>query len=80
MITVHVRLYGTLPWRFANYDPEKGLTVQLDRHARVIDLTDKLGLAPADTGVVAMQGRVAKPDDALPDGAQVRIFQVSHGG
>lgn len=80
MITVNVKLYGTLPWRFQTYDSDKGLTVELPRGARVIDLSKQLNIAPADTGVVAIDGRVARPEDVLPDGASIRIFQVTHGG
>ena len=80
MITVHVKLYGTLPGRFEGYDPAKGLTVRLSRGGRVSDLTEKLNISPVDTGVVAIDGRVAKPSDVITDGAQVRIFQVAHGG
>ena len=80
MITVHVRLYGTLPWRLEGYDPDKGLSVQLSRGGRVSDLTKKLNISPVDTGVVAIDGRVAKPSDVISDGALVRIFQVAHGG
>ncbi|RJQ86504.1 MAG: hypothetical protein C4519_01955 [Desulfobacteraceae bacterium] len=80
MISVNVKLYGTLPWRFQGYDPEKGLTVQLGQGARVLDLTEKLNIAPADTGVVAIDGRVAKPEERIRAGATIRIFQVAHGG
>jgi sulfur carrier protein ThiS len=80
MITVHVKLYGTLPERFEGYDPERGLTVQLSPGERVGDLTARLNISPEETGVVALDGRVAKPADIVPDGARIRIFQVSHGG
>jgi hypothetical protein len=80
MISVHVKLYGTLPNRFEGYDPDKGLTVRLARGDCVSHLTGKLNIAPADTGVVAMDGRVAKPTDVVPDGAHIRIFQLAHGG
>lgn len=80
MITVTVKLYGTLPRRFPAYDPQKGLTVTLGPGATLADLTRQLNITPEDTGVVAMEGRVADPDELLPDGARVRIFQVAHGG
>lgn len=80
MITVTVKLYGTLPRRFPAYDPDKGLAVTLEQGATLADLTRQLGITPEDTGVVSMEGRVVQPDEVLPDGARVRIFQVAHGG
>ena len=80
MIKVAVKLYGTLAWRFQEYDPEKGMLLEFDQDARVSDLTQWLNLTPEDTGVVALDGRVAAPDDPLYNGALIRIFQVAHGG
>lgn len=80
MINVAVKLYGTLAWRIQGYDPEKGLHLEFAAGASVADLTQRLNIAPEDTGVVAMDGRVAEPGDALYDGARIRIFQVAHGG
>ena len=80
MINVTVKLYGTLSWRIQGYDPEKGLDLEFAPGACVEDLTERLNLTPEDTGVVAMDGRVTEPGDALYDGARIRIFQVAHGG
>lgn len=80
MIRVTVQLHGTLPRRVPAYDPERGLTISLAPGATVADLLDALGLTAEDTGVVALDGRVAQPGDALYDGARVRLFQVAHGG
>lgn len=80
MIEINVKLYGTLAERLRDYDPENGMTLRLEPGARIADLFAKLSIAPADTGVVAVDGRVARPGDELRDGARVRIFQVTHGG
>lgn len=77
---VAVKLYGTLAWRIQGYDAEKGLELEFVEGACVADLTERLAIAPEDTGVVAMDGRVTEPGDPLYDGASVRIFQVAHGG
>lgn len=79
-IQVVVKLYGALPWRFQEYDPEKGILLEFARGARVADLRSRLNLTAQDSGVVALDGRVAAPGDALYDGAQVRIFQMAYGG
>ena len=80
MINVAVKLYGTLSWRIQGYDPEKGLRLEFATGASVSDLTERLNLAPEDTGVVALDGRVCEPQEPLYNGAQIRIFQVAHGG
>ncbi|MBR9980409.1 MAG: hypothetical protein KFF50_05235 [Desulfatitalea sp.] len=80
MITVTVKLYGTLPQRMPAYDPQRGLVVTLGPGATVADLTRQLNLTAEDTGVVALDGRVAQPEDRLPNDAHIRIFQVALGG
>jgi sulfur carrier protein ThiS len=80
LIKVNVKLYGTLPRRFGDYDVHKGLDVELDDGARVMDLADQLHITPADGGVVVMDGLVLRRDDVLRDGACVQIFQQVHGG
>jgi len=80
MITIIVKLYGELPERFPDYDPAEGIVVRLARGACVNDLSNHLKLSPEDAGVVAMDGRVAGPEDALVDGASVKIFQKAYGG
>jgi sulfur carrier protein ThiS len=80
MITVSVKLYGTLPERLQGYDPEKGLVLEFAQGACVADLTQRLSLSPEDTGVVALDGRVADPEASLYNGASIRIFQAAYGG
>lgn len=80
MITVTVKLYGALPERIADYDSKTGIVVRLDQGARVKELNNHLGLKPDDAGVVAIDGRVAGPDDPLSDGATIKIFQKAYGG
>jgi len=79
-IQIVVKLYGTLPRRFQEYDPEKGMLLEFAQGARVADLRSRLNLTAQDSGVVALDGRVAATGDLLYDGAQVRIFQMAYGG
>jgi len=80
VIRVNVKLYGTLPQRFRDYDMHKGLVVELDEGARIVDLKEHLHITPADGGVVAMDGRVVRGDEVLKNGACVQILQQVHGG
>ena len=80
MLTIHAKLYGSLPGRFPGYDPEKGLTLELAQGARIRNLVAHLGIAAEEEVVIAMAGRVARPEDPVEDGATLRIFPVAHGG
>jgi len=80
MITVTVKLYGTLPRRYPSYDDDKGLTITLEQGARIADLMRQLHITAEDIGFIAMEGRVASARDPVCDGALIRIFQVAHGG
>lgn len=80
MITVHVKLFATLCEKIKGYDPAKGIDLQLPQGATVADLKDHLSIMPEDTAVVAIQGKVARPEDPLADGAAIRILQLGHGG
>ncbi len=80
MLTVHIKLYGSLPGRVPGYDPEKGVTLELDPGARISDLAARLGIGADEEAVIAMAGRVARRDDPVENGASLRIFPVAHGG
>ncbi len=80
MLTVTIKLYGSLPGRVPGYDPEKGLTLKLAQGACVNDLAMQLGIAAEDEVVIAMAGRVARPEESVEDGATLRIFPMAHGG
>jgi sulfur carrier protein ThiS len=79
--TVTVRLYGTLPSRFADYDRLHGMEVELPAEANLARLFRKIGIDP-DQAVAAVEGKIVdlRKDEKLEDGALVRIFQVAHGG
>ena len=79
MITVSVRLYGTLPGAVKGYPQQKELTVSLEPDARVNDLIRHLGLR--EQGVVAaVDSRIINDNEPLADGACVRLLQAAHGG
>ncbi len=79
MITVLVRLYGTLPRRFEGYDPQKGLTVALWPGADTSDLLRHLGLVD-ETVAAVIDGMIVWHNRPLADGALVRLFQPAQGG
>ncbi|MBN1849438.1 MAG: MoaD/ThiS family protein [Deltaproteobacteria bacterium] len=77
---VTVRLYGTLRKRFSGYRAEQGLEIFIPDEATARDLLDHLKIMESLGPVVAMEGRIMKPDDKIDQGADIRIFQTVHGG
>ena len=77
---VSIKLYGTLPNRFSDYDAVLGMQVELADDARLEDLMAHLKLAESDGGFATVGGRVLKSDDVLSDGVSVCIFQRVFGG
>ncbi len=77
---VKVKLFGTLPQRFEDYDSEKGMVIAMPEGACVADLRSFLGITDADSSIVALDGLVVKPEHKLAEGVRVRFFQRVFGG
>ena len=77
---VWVKLFGTLPQRFPDYNPEHGLEVEIPDGSKVKDPLSHLELSASDSGIVAIDNLVVKADEKLKDGLCVRIFQRAFGG
>ena len=77
---VRVKLFGTLPQRYPDYDSSRGLEVEIPDGAEVKDLLAHLEISASDGGLVAIDNLVVQHDYKLKDGAAVRIFQRAFGG
>jgi sulfur carrier protein ThiS len=77
---VRVKLFGTLPQRYPEYDLEDGLEVEIPDGARVKDLMAYLELSSSDGGVAAIDNVVVNVEEKLKEGVCVRIFQGAFGG
>jgi sulfur carrier protein ThiS len=77
---ISVKLFGTLPQRFPDYNSAQGLEVEIPEGAKVKDLLAHLDISSSDSGFVAVDNRVVQHDDDLIEGASVRIFQRAFGG
>ncbi len=77
---VKVKLFGTLPQRYSDYDSTKGLEVEIPDGAQVKDLLACLEISASDGGLVAIDNLVVQHDHELKDGVAVRIFQRAFGG
>ncbi len=79
-MNVWVKLFGTLPQRYPEYDPEDGLEVEIPDGAKIKDLLAYLELSSSDGGVVAIDNLVVNVEEKLKEGVCVRIFQRAFGG
>ncbi len=77
---IRVKLFGTLPQRYPDYDPSQGLEVGIPDGAKVKDLLARLEIFASDGGLVVIDNLVVQHDDALKEGVSVRIFQSAFGG
>jgi sulfur carrier protein ThiS len=77
---IRARLFGTLGQRFQDYNPDKGLAVEIPDGAKIKDLLVHLEISDADGVFVAVNNRVAEADQELNEGAVVQILQRASGG
>ena len=77
---IWVKLFGTLPQRYPEYDPEDGLEVEIPDGARVKDLLAYLEISSSDGGVATINNVVVNIEEKLKEGVCVRIFQSAFGG
>jgi len=77
---IGVRLFGTLGRDFPDHDSATGLEIDIAENATVVDLLAQLKFAESRGAVVAVKGKIMKPDDILPAGAVVNVFQSVFGG
>ncbi|MFW5957632.1 MAG: MoaD/ThiS family protein [Desulfosalsimonas sp.] len=78
-IEITVKLFGTLPRPFKDYDRQKGMAVLLCPGAQVTDLLRRLDLS--EENVVAVKdGRVIDKSEPLAHGSRVSLMQPAHGG
>ena len=77
---IRVRLFGTLGRDFPDYEPATGLEIEIPENATVGGFLAHLEIAESHRPVVAINGRIMRPDDILPSGATVHVLQAVFGG
>ena len=77
---IRVKLFGTLGRDFPDYQPATGFEIEIQENAKVGDLLAHLKIVESDRPVVAINGRIMKPDDILQSGTAVQVFQSVFGG
>jgi sulfur carrier protein ThiS len=77
---VRVKLYGTLSQCIPGYQHSRGIEVEIPNGGTAKDLLALLDISESRGAVVAVEGRILKPDDRMRRGASVSVLQVIHGG
>jgi len=77
---VCVKLFGTLPKYYPGSYPDSGLMVEIFENTSVAELLQFIGLPQEKVAIVAIDGMLAKGEDVVPDGAEVKFFQSFTGG
>jgi molybdopterin converting factor small subunit len=73
---VEVRIFGTL-WEHL----ESSLELDLEgRDVAVADLLARLGIDPAEVGIVTVNRRQSNLDEIIPEDSRVSIFPPMFGG
>jgi molybdopterin converting factor small subunit len=73
---VHVRVFGTL-WE--HLEPSQELDLE-GREITVAGLLTRLGIEPAEVGIVTVNRRQSKMDEMVPADGRVFIFPPMSGG
>lgn len=79
-IRVNVRLFATLRRFFPDYDPEKGIDVNVEEGSTVQNLIQTLQLPEKEARVILINGKSKNQTDTITDGDQVNIFTPLGGG
>jgi sulfur carrier protein ThiS len=77
---IRADLYGTLSQKVPGYRHSQGIEMDIVEGTTVSDLLALLEIDMSQKAIVAIDGRICKPNDQLPAGARARIFQPVHGG
>ena len=77
---VRIKLYGTLPKYYSDFDLTSEVEINIPENSRVRDLIEIMDISRAAIGMVAIDGKLAKAGDRITEGAEVKFFQPISGG
>jgi len=80
LIRVNVKLFATLRSYFPDYDPDKGMDVEINEGATVEDLIRSLHLSQNEARVIIANGISKTMTDLVRDRDEVEIFTPLSGG
>lgn len=76
----HVKLYGTLQKHYQGDYPACGIEIEFHKTISVADLLELVGIPKKSVSMVSVNGRLAKEENCITDGAEVKLFQLVSGG
>ncbi len=77
---IRLKLYGTLPTHYPGLYPDSGLIMDISENTTVAELVERVKLPQEHVAIVAINGMLAKAEDVLPEGAEIKFFQPLNGG
>jgi sulfur carrier protein ThiS len=77
---IRVKVYGTLHRGFPSYNHDLGMEVEIREGEKIVEVLERLGLNHPQGGMVVLDGRVMKKEDALEGGSMLQVFQPVFGG
>ena len=80
MITVTVKLYGTLPRQIPGYDSQAGIAMQVEEGSTFEDLIGILHLPPMEARVIIVGGVSMRASDTVSKGEEIGFFLPMAGG
>jgi len=80
LIRVNVKLFAALRNHFPDYDPNKGIDVEMNEGSTSEDLIRMLHLSQNEAGVIIVNGNSKRITDRINDRDQVNIFTPISGG
>jgi molybdopterin converting factor small subunit len=77
---VTIEIFGSLRKHVPDYDPDRGVEVDLPVSATLNDLFARLNLPVTERNLVTVDRQMAEDDVELTDGASVCVFPFVGGG
>ena len=77
---VNVEVFGSLRDNVDDYDPDRGIDVEVPPATNVKDLLALLNIPFSECGMVTVNLKLAEEEDELPDRASVVVLPFVGGG
>lgn len=80
MIKVNVRLFASLREHVSDYDPDRGIDVEMEDGSTLEALVQNLRLPKNEASVIFINGALKKMTDPMNDQDLIKIFSPLSGG
>jgi sulfur carrier protein ThiS len=80
MVTVKVKLFGTLGGHLDGYDFTKGLEMKIPDSTDIGKLLELIGLAKSRVGLISVNGLRISANYQIGKNDEIRLFQPLFGG